>query len=88
MAQPELKAITLTIRGEPGSRVSGSCTLETTGGEEAVPVEGPVPVERQLSGLALRCDLTAQGQVVVEIARDGSRTRSATRNGRIRLRVG
>jgi hypothetical protein len=88
MAQPAVKAMALAVTGEPGARVSGHCTLATPGGEETLPIDGPLPIERRLEGWSLRCDLTAEGQVVVEITRDGSRARSATRDGRVTLHVG
>lgn len=80
-------AISLSIDGDPDASVRGSCTLQRTGGEEVIVLDGPVPIARTLEGQELTCELTAAGRVVVEIARNGSRSRSTTRDGQVRISV-
>lgn len=80
--------ISLTITGDAGATVRGRCTVGRASGQEVVELDGPVPIERRLEGGSLACDLEAVGTVVVEIERAGSRSRTSTRDGRVRVTVG
>jgi hypothetical protein len=81
------KTFDLTISGDAGARYSGTCTLATAEGDHAVTLAGGVPEERTFVADGLTCELQAEGRVVVEIAYDGSRARSATSGGVIRISV-
>jgi len=79
------KTFTLSISGDSGARYDGICTLSAYSGDETIALEGAVPIERVLDGDGLTCLFRAEGQVVVEIAHNGSRSRSATTDGMIRV---
>jgi hypothetical protein len=81
------KTFHLTISGDAGARYSGTCTLSTGAGEETVTLEGEAPAERTFTADGLACELQADGRIVVEVAYDGSRARSATNGGVIRISV-
>jgi hypothetical protein len=71
--------ILLTVTGEPGTSVRGTCELTTSRGGEAVEVAGELPLERMFAGVALRCRLEAVGgRVEVELVKGGSASRSST----------
>lgn len=81
--------ISLTITGDAGATVRGRCTVGRASGQEVVvELDGPVPIERRLEGGSLACDLEAVGTVVVEVERAGNRSRTSTRDGRVRVTVG
>jgi hypothetical protein len=87
-AHPEqgmAKTFRLSISGEDGAGYSGACTITGTSGEERIGLEGSVPLQRAFEGDGLTCRFDARGQVVVEIAHDGSRSRGASSGGVIQL---
>jgi hypothetical protein len=79
------KTFHLSILGEDGARYSGACTIMAGSGDESIELEGVVPLKREFDGDGLICRFRAEGQVVVEIAHNGSRSRSATTGGTIRV---
>jgi hypothetical protein len=79
------KTFHLSISGEDGARYSGVCTVRAASGDQSIELEGAVPVKREFDGDGLICRFRAEGQVVVEIAHNGSRSRSATTGGTIRV---
>jgi hypothetical protein len=76
-----------SVTGDKGVRVRGQCTLERANGIETTDIEGNVPLERQLRGHGLRCVLHADGRVLVEASKDGSRTRAATNGGQVTINL-
>jgi hypothetical protein len=81
------KTFDLTISGDAGARYSGTCTVSTAEGDQTVTLEGGVPGERTFVAEGLTCELRAEGRIVVEVVHDGSRARSATSGGVIRISV-
>lgn len=83
MAQP----IRLSITGDPGASVQGSCSLTGSADGTVIEIDGPVPIEHRLDGTSVTCDLKARGHVAVEIVRGNSRSRSVTSGGRVHVSV-
>jgi hypothetical protein len=81
------KTFDLTISGDAGARYSGTCTVTTGAGDQTVTLDGKVPGERTFEADGLSCELQADGRIVVEVVYDGSRARSATSGGEIRISV-
>jgi hypothetical protein len=79
------KTFHLSISGDQGVRYSGACTVSAASGEERIELEGTVPLERTFDGEAVTCRIDADGRLVVEIAHNGSRSRSATSGGTIQV---
>ena len=77
----------LTITGGANASFSGSCTLTTSGGDHALELSGQVPLRRTIQAESLVCRFETVGRVVVEVTRDGSRSRSATDGGVISIAV-
>ncbi|MGI9419279.1 MAG: hypothetical protein ACR2RA_15735 [Geminicoccaceae bacterium] len=50
-----------------------------------IPLDGEVPLKKELAGRGLSCKLETEGRVVVDIEHDGSRTRSATSGGTVNI---
>jgi hypothetical protein len=81
------KTFDLTISGDAGARYSGTCTVSTGAGDHTVVLAGGVPDQRTFAADGLSCELQAEGRIEVEIVHDGSRARSATSGGVIRISV-
>jgi hypothetical protein len=79
------KTFHLSISGDGGARYSGACTVAAASGDARVELEGAVPLERTFDGDGLSCRFRAEGRVVVEIAHNGSRSRSASDGGTIQV---
>jgi hypothetical protein len=79
------KTYHMLFSGDAGARFSGRCTIETSGGETRLDLEGQVPHEQDVVGHGLSCQLQAEGRVVIDIEHGGSRTRSATNGGTITI---
>jgi hypothetical protein len=84
-AETMAKTFQLSISGDDGARYSGACTVMVASGDESIELQGAVPLEREFDGDGLSCRFRAEGQVIVEIAHNGSRSRSATTDGLIRV---
>jgi hypothetical protein len=81
--------ILLSVTGDDGASVRGTCTLARDGGaDETVAVEGTVPLERHFEGVGLDCRLAADGRIAVEVVKGASRGRSTTGGGEVRVSVG
>jgi hypothetical protein len=82
------KTFSLSITGAEGARYAGRCTLTTASGEEeTLELSGVVPRHERLEGDGLACRIEGDGRIVVEVARNGSRSRSATTGGVINISV-
>ena len=75
----------MNFSGDAGASFNGMCTIQTSGGETALTLSGQVPYKQEIVGHSIRCQLKADGHVVIDIEHDGSRTRSATSGGRINI---
>ena len=78
-------AILLAITGDPGTHVQGRCTVDPTA--QTVEIDTAVPYERSFAAAGLRCTFEADGRAVVEVEKNGSRSRAATNGGRINIDV-
>ena len=81
------KSLSLEITGSEGVRYSGQCTLTSAGGKETFELSGVVPRHQEFTGESLACRIESAGSIAVEIARDGTRSRSATSGGTVRIAV-
>ena len=81
------KTFTLVITGAAGARYTGRCTLTTAAGEETFELTGVVPRYEELTGAGLSCRIEGAGLIAVEIAHDGSVSRSVTSGGTINIAV-
>ena len=86
--------IHLTITGDDQTHFRGECLLRFSDGtQEAIVLDGSVPLESRLRGSGLACQLqqtSEQGSLQVEVRRDGNVSRSHTqgKGSTINLRVG
>ena len=71
----------VTITGAEGTRYAGQCTLTTAAGDRTIEIFGIVPRHQELLGEAIACRIESAGRIAVEIARDGSRSRSVISGG-------
>jgi hypothetical protein len=71
----------LTITGAEGTRYAGQCTLTTAAGDRTIEIFGIVPRRQELEAEAIACRIDSAGRIAVEIARDGSRSRSVISGG-------
>jgi hypothetical protein len=81
------KLFSLEITGAAGTSYGGRCTLTTAAGEETIELSGIVPRHEQLSAEAVACRIESAGRITVEIAYDGSRSRSVIDGGTAHLAV-
>ena len=81
------KSFSLTITGAEGVRYTGRCTLTTAAGEETLELSGVVPLHEELTAEAVVCRIESAGLITVEIAHDGSRSRSTISGGTAHLAV-
>ena len=79
------KTYHIVVSGDAGARFSGTCAIETSGGETLLVLKGNVPHEQKAVGHGMKCELQAEGRVVIDIKYNGSRTRSATNGGKINI---
>jgi hypothetical protein len=79
------KPFSLAITGADGVRYTGRCTLTTAAGEETIELSGVVPWHEELSAEAVVCRIESAGSITVEIAHDGSVSRSVISGGRARV---
>jgi hypothetical protein len=75
------KSFSLAITGAAGTRYTGQCTLTTAGGEKTIELAGVVPRHEELTAVAIVCRIESAGSITVEIAHDGSRSRSVITGG-------
>jgi len=75
------KSFSLAITGAAGTRYTGQCTLTTAGGEKTIELSGVVPRHEELMAEAITCRIASAGSITVEIAHDGSRSRSMINGG-------
>lgn len=78
-------AILLAITGDPGTHVQGQCIVDPD--SATVEIDTGVPYQRSFAAAGLRCTFQADGRAVVEVEKNGSRSRSATNGGRINVDV-
>ena len=81
------KSFSLTITGAAGARYAGQCMLTTAAGEKTIELSGVVPRHEELMAEAIACRIESAGSITVEIAHDGSRSRSAISGGTAHLAV-
>jgi hypothetical protein len=79
------KSFSLAITGAEGLRYTGRCTLTTAGSEETIELAGVVPWHEELAGEAVVCQIESAGLITVEIAHDGSLSRSTVSGGTARV---
>jgi hypothetical protein len=79
------KTYHMIFSGDAGAKFSGTCAIETSGGETVLTLEGNVPHEQDVVGHGMKCQLQTEGRVVIDIEHNGSRTRSATNGGKINI---
>jgi hypothetical protein len=79
------KSFSLAITGAAGVRYAGQCTLTTAVGEETIELSGVVPRHEELTGEAIVCRIGSAGLITVEIAHDGSLSRSMVSGGTARV---
>jgi hypothetical protein len=79
--------IVLSATGSQGARVLGRCVLRRVGGNQVLEADEAVPFEWRWAGVGLRCELEAQGRVVVEAVGDGGRSRASVSGGRMTVEV-
>lgn len=75
------ETIGLVVTGAADTRFTGECVVVGDAGEQVVPIEGVVPLERQLLGHAIRCTIrqtTDHGRLEVELSKGGNLSRSRT----------
>ena len=80
-----LLTIILNISGDPGTHVRGQCIVDPD--SATVDIDTTVPYRRTFAAAGLRCSFAADGRAVVEVEKNGSRSRSATDGGRININV-
>jgi len=81
------KSFSLTITGAEGARYAGECTLTTAAGEETIELAGVVPRHEEMKAEAVACRIESAGLITVEIAYDGSRSRSTINRGTAHVAV-
>lgn len=79
------KSFSLTITGAAGTRYAGQCTLTTAVGEQTIELSGVVPRHEDLTAEAVVCRIASAGLITVELAHDGSRSRSTINGGTAHL---
>ena len=87
MAAAAEKSFSLTITGAAGARYTGQCTLTTAGGDETLELSGVVPRHEDLTAETVVCRIASAGAITVEIAHDGSRSRSTITGGTAQIAV-
>ena len=75
------KPFSLTISGDVGARYTGRCALTTAAGERTIELSGVVPRHEELFAEAVFCRIESAGLITVEIAHNGSRSRSTIKGG-------
>jgi len=75
------KSFSLVISGDEGVRYTGRCTLTTAAGETTIELSGVVPRREELMAEAVVCRIASAGLITVEIAHNGSRSRSTIKGG-------
>ena len=85
MREALLLTILLAITGDPGTHVQGRCIVDP--GSATVEIDTGVPYRRSFETAGLKCSFAADGPAVVEVEKNGSRSRSATNGGRINIDV-
>ena len=78
-------AILLAITGDPGTHVQGRCVADPTA--QTVEIDTAVPYRQSFEAAGLKCRFEADGRAVVEVEKNGSRSRAATAGGRINIDV-
>ena len=81
------KSFSLMIAGAPGARYAGQCMLTTAGGEKTIELSGVVPRQEELTAEAVVCRIASAGSITVELAHDGSRSRSTITGGTAHVAV-
>lgn len=79
------KHFALAITGEAGARYEGECTLTTAAGEATIALAGVVPRHEAFTAEAIACRIASAGSITVEIAHDGSVSRSTIKAGTARV---
>ncbi|MEZ5931953.1 MAG: hypothetical protein R3F54_08385 [Alphaproteobacteria bacterium] len=77
----------LSLTGDEGVTFEGSCTREADGSATDLPLSGTIPQTLEIEADGLSCRITSDGHLIVDIQHDGSRTRSTTRGGTIRMNL-
>jgi hypothetical protein len=80
--------IVLRVDGTPGAAFSADCELKTTGGNSAFSLDEAMPFEATYVGTGLVCRIRADGPIEAEAAMGGSRSRSSTSGGSVRVNIG
>jgi len=75
------KSFSLAITGAEGTRYAGQCTLTTAAGDETVELSGVVPRHQEFMAETIACRIESAGLITVEIAHDGSLSRSSINGG-------
>lgn len=81
------KTYHMLISGDAGAQFNGRCAVMTSGGETILTLSGQVPHEQQVVGHGLSCKLHAEGRIVIDIAHNGSRSRSSTNGGEVNINL-
>lgn len=82
------RAFQLSIMGDPGVQVRGSCIVRDAGSDREVEIEGAVPLTRTMTGEDVACRFESDGYVVVELGSAGGRSRAATSGGTVLIGSG
>lgn len=80
-------SISLAITGAAGTRYAGQCTLTMAESERTIDLAGVVPRREHFMAEAVVCRLESAGSITVELAHDGSRSRSTVTGGTVHLAV-
>jgi hypothetical protein len=81
------KSFSLAITGAESVRYTGRCTLTTAAGEKTIELSGVVPRHEELTAEAVVCRIESAGLITVDIAHDGSVSRSTINGGTAHLAV-
>jgi hypothetical protein len=79
------KSFALAITGAEGASYNGQCTLTTAAGKETVEISGVVPRHQEFTAEAIACRIESAGSIALEIAHDGSLSRSRISGGTAHL---
>lgn len=78
----------LSIAGDAGVQVRGTCVVHRARSDQVIEIAGPAPIARTLTGEDVACRLEADGQIVVELEAAGRRSRAATSGGMVSIASG
>jgi len=80
--------IVLHVGGAAGASFTAACDLKTASGKQAFSIDQRIPFDATYVGTGLSCRITAKSAIDVELVKGGSRSRSSSSGGVVRVNVG